>query len=161
MSVDPAGGLLSSVSKDDRGPRCLPPSEESLAQLEISGAIVGDMPNDHTPLYVRLSADPSSRLERAVALSGKTKRQLVDEALLDQFSDEGFVVGRVALREEAPEVMTLGEAAALLRLESPALEQAARVGEVPARKIAGCWRFSKTALLAWLDNVERVLDDTR
>jgi len=120
------------------------------------------MPSEHTPLYVRLSAEPTRRLDRAVAVSGKSKRQLVDEAVRDHFTDDGLVVGRVALREDVPEVLTLNEAAALLRLDSSALERAARDGEVPARRVAGRWRFSKAALLAWLDHLgadpEQTLD---
>lgn len=109
------------------------------------------MPNDQVPLFVRLSTDPSRRLERAVSLSGKTKRQLVEEAVSQHLNDDGFVVGRVALREEIPEIMTLAEAAALLRVEQADLEEAARGGEVPARQIAGTLRFSRAALLKWFE----------
>jgi excisionase family DNA binding protein len=104
----------------------------------------------NTSLRVRLSADPHSRLERAVSVSGKSKRQLVEDAVPEHFDGEGLVVGRVALPEPAPEVLTAGEAAALLRIEEPQLREAAERGEVPGRQIAGEWRFSRDALLNWL-----------
>ncbi len=109
------------------------------------------MPKDQVPLFVRLSAEPGRRLEQAVALSGKSKRQLVEEAVSEHLSDDGFVVGRVALHEEIPEIMTLAEAAALLRVTETDLQEAARRAELPARQIAGAWRFSKAALLAWFE----------
>lgn len=108
------------------------------------------MSDTSTPLYVRLSADPHTRLERAVSVSGKSKRQLVEDAVREHFDGEGLVVGHVALREPAPEVLTPGEAAALLRIEQPQLREAAERGEVPGRRIADEWRFSRDALLNWL-----------
>jgi len=77
---------------------------------------------------------------------------------------EELTVGRISLVEEgrtplsdpdstAPpnEVMTLPEAAAFLRLGEAQLERSAAKSEVPARRIAGQWRFSRAALLTWLD----------
>lgn len=109
-----------------------------------------DMPDDQTPLYVRLSADPNRRLKNAVSASGKSKRQLVEDAVRGHLTDDGLVVGRVALREDAPEVLTLAEAASLLRVDEPDLQLAAQRGELPGRQIGPEWRFSSTALLAWL-----------
>jgi excisionase family DNA binding protein len=97
-----------------------------------------------TPLYVRLSAEPARQLEEAVAASGKSKRQIVEEAV------SGLVVGRVELREPVPEVLTASEAAALLRVDEAALLAAAAQGELPGRRIGEEWRFSKAALLGWL-----------
>ena len=108
------------------------------------------MRSDQKPLYVRLGGDPSSRLEQAVAVSGKTKRQLIEDAVREHLTDEGLVVGHVALREQDPEVLTLSEAAALLRVEEGELEGEAQRGDLPVRRIGGQWRFSRAALLAWL-----------
>jgi excisionase family DNA binding protein len=103
-----------------------------------------------TPLYVRLAAEETRRLEHAVSASGKSKRQLVEEAVREHLTDDGLVVGHAALREAAPEVLTVGEAAALLRLEEAVVREAAERGELPGRRLAGHWRFSRAALLAWL-----------
>ncbi len=51
----------------------------------------------------------------------------------------------------APAVLTLHEAAHLLRISSDELERLARQNEVPARRIGARWRFNRAALLAWLN----------
>jgi excisionase family DNA binding protein len=108
------------------------------------------MPADATPLFVRLPHDDARQLERAVAASGKSKRQLVSEAVREHLADDGLVVGRAALRELGDEVMTAAETAALLKLDEPAVLAAAQDGELPGRQIGGHWRFSRNAILAWL-----------
>ena len=52
------------------------------------------------------------------------------------------------------EVLTLKEAAELLGVSPRALREAAARGEVPARKIAHRWRFSRFALHRWLSGLE-------
>ncbi|HMD55879.1 MAG TPA: helix-turn-helix domain-containing protein [Solirubrobacteraceae bacterium] len=102
-------------------------------------------------LFVRLATPDADRLSKAASSSGKSKRQLVAEAVRQQLDDDGgLVVGRVALRDAEPEVMTLAEAAALLRVEDRTLEKAAVGGQVPGLLLGGEWRFSREALLAWL-----------
>jgi excisionase family DNA binding protein len=108
------------------------------------------MPSDDSPLFVRLPAADAQQLEMAVAASGKTKRQLVSEAVREHLTDDGMVVGRVSIQETGDEVMTLAETAALLKLEEPAVLTAAESHELPGQKIAGHWRFSRRALFAWL-----------
>ncbi len=112
-----------------------------------------------TPLYVRLAADQARRLDCAVSASGKTKRQLVEDAVREHLDDAGLVVGRVALDEDPPEVLTVGEAASLLRVDESQLLEAARQGELPARAIAGEWRFSRIALLSWLSGEQDTPSD--
>lgn len=46
-----------------------------------------------------------------------------------------------------PEVLTVEEAAVLLRLSAYTVRELARKGKLPARKIGGEWRFSRKALL--------------
>jgi excisionase family DNA binding protein len=47
-------------------------------------------------------------------------------------------------------VLTLAEAAALLRIDANELERLARQHSVPGRRVGSSWRFNCTALLAWL-----------
>jgi helix-turn-helix protein len=108
------------------------------------------MAEQPTPLYVRLGADQTRRLASAVAASGKSKRQLIDDAVREHLTDEGLVIGRIALRDDGAEVLTAGEAAVLLRIDEAQLIEAAAQREVPGRLIAGEWRFARGALLAWL-----------
>jgi excisionase family DNA binding protein len=103
-----------------------------------------------TPLYVRLAAEQARRLEEAVSVSGKSKRQLVEDAVREHLSDQNLTVGRIALGEEGPEILTAPEAAALLRVQESDLLAAAAQGELPGRAIGEEWRFSRAALLAWL-----------
>ena len=50
-----------------------------------------------------------------------------------------------------PDVLTLSEAAELLRIDAEELEQIAVRNEVPARRIGSSFRFSREALLAWVN----------
>ncbi len=108
------------------------------------------MQSDATALFVRLPNEDARHLERAVAASGKSKRRLVSEAVREHLSDDGLVVGHAALREASDEVMTIGETAALLKLDESAVLAAAQGRGLPGRQIDGHWRFSRRAVLAWL-----------
>lgn len=69
-------------------------------------------------------------------------------------TDGELIVGRAALREDTPEVLTLEEAATLLRVKDAELSEAVERGDVPGRRIGTQWRFSRAALLAWLAAAE-------
>jgi excisionase family DNA binding protein len=49
------------------------------------------------------------------------------------------------------DILTLQEAAEFLRVSAEDLSKDASEGHVPARRVAGEWRFSRSALLAWLN----------
>jgi excisionase family DNA binding protein len=51
----------------------------------------------------------------------------------------------------APDVLTLSEAAELLRIDANELEQITLRNEVPARRIGSSLRFNREALLAWVN----------
>lgn len=53
-------------------------------------------------------------------------------------------------------VLTLAEAAALLRVPEEGLRGDAEAGHVPARKVAGEWRFVQATLLEWLSSANAV-----
>jgi excisionase family DNA binding protein len=53
---------------------------------------------------------------------------------------------------QTPEVLTPTEAADLLRVEVAVVESLAASHQLPARMIAGSWRFSRAAILRWLDH---------
>lgn len=101
-----------------------------------------------------MASDPARRLDAAVVASGRTKRQIVEDAVRHHLDDDGLVVGRASLSEAPPEVLTPGEAAALLRIDESQILEAAGRHELPGRRIAGEWRFSRSALLAWLGEDE-------
>jgi excisionase family DNA binding protein len=132
----------------DRPPSRLPPAQNIPT---IAFDILAIMEEPRKALFVRLAPAETDRLDQAVAATGKTKRQLVTEAVRAHLTDDGLVIGRVALREDPDEVLTPAEAARLLKLDEPALIDAAARGELPGRRLAGEWRFSRAGLLAWLD----------
>jgi excisionase family DNA binding protein len=56
-------------------------------------------------------------------------------------------------------VLTLDEAAALLRVEAAELVRLAEQQDLPARRIDSSWRFSCGALMAWLEGQPERLED--
>ena len=104
---------------------------------------------DRVPLYVRLPRDQAAALDRLVDTTGRRKQQVVSELLGDRLE-----VGRIDIAEKssttAEDVLTLEELSSLLRLPSEALEALAREGELPGRRVAGEWRFARSAILEWL-----------
>ena len=114
--------------------------------------------SERRPLYVRLPAAAADRLDRAAFERKVAKQDLVADLVtqhLDdprrvtvELPDDGLAVGRHAFRPA--EVLTLAGAAELLQVPEAAVADLAEAGEVPARRIAGDWRFSRAALLRWL-----------
>ncbi|MGA2321268.1 MAG: helix-turn-helix domain-containing protein [Solirubrobacteraceae bacterium] len=113
------------------------------------------MRSEVSPLFVRLPAAQAQQLDVAVAASGKTKRQLVSEAVREHLTDDGLVVGHASIQETGDEVMTVGEAAVLLKLDESTVLAAAESLDLPGRQIAGHWRFSRRAVLDWLSGDRR------
>jgi len=109
------------------------------------------------PLYVRLPEADAERLDAVAAATGRSKQQLVGEAVRGHLDadeagsrSEQLTVGRIELREPPVDVMTLPEVSSLLRLEERNVEVSALRGELPGRFIGGEWRFARAAVLAWL-----------
>lgn len=105
------------------------------------------MPEDRVPLFVRLPRDQATALDRLVDSTGQRKQHLVSELLADQLT-----VGHAEILESVgeAEVLTLQEAAGLLRLPVETVRASALAGELPGRAFGEEWRFARTALLAWL-----------
>jgi excisionase family DNA binding protein len=124
-----------------------------------------------SPLFVRLPAGEAEKLDRAAFELKTSKRKLVAglvaryvdpssegglEALRALQSDGGPLVGRVYLRAaEDGDVLTVAEAARLLRVGETTVRDLAARGELPGRKLGRQWRFSRRALLEWLGAPER------
>jgi excisionase family DNA binding protein len=105
------------------------------------------MGEDRVPLFVRLPREQAAALDRLVDSTGRRKQRLVSDLLADQLA-----VGRVDINEsaEGEEVLTLPEAAALLRLSPEAVRRRAVAGDLPGRMFGEEWRFVRPALLGWL-----------
>jgi excisionase family DNA binding protein len=53
---------------------------------------------------------------------------------------------------QAKEVLNVEEAAEFLGFAPYTIREKARKGQIPGRKVGGEWRFSKRALLKWLEH---------
>jgi len=105
------------------------------------------VPEDRVPLFVRLPREQAHALDRLVDSTGRRKQHLVSDLLADQLA-----VGRIEIAEQNAndEVLTLEEAAALLRLPLDAVRERALAGDLPGRAFGEEWRFSRSSLLTWL-----------
>jgi excisionase family DNA binding protein len=122
-----------------------------------------------TALYVRIPQSHADKLDRAAFELKVSKQDLVtglveDMKIAPGFTrrrtevveiDDALTVGRASLTPTGPlEVLTLDEAADLLRVEPDVLAKMADAGELPARRLGDDWRFSRFALLSWLGGEE-------
>jgi excisionase family DNA binding protein len=98
-------------------------------------------------LFVRLPREQSAALDQLVNTTGRRKQHLVSEMLADQLA-----VGHIEFARGVggDDVLTLEEAAALLRLPIDAVRARAIADDLPGRAFGDEWRFSRAALLAWL-----------
>jgi excisionase family DNA binding protein len=106
---------------------------------------------DRVPLFVRLPREQAVALDRLVDVTGRRKQHLVSDLLADQLAVGHIEIAQNAVSEE---VLTLEQAAQLLRLPEEAIRARALAADLPGRSFGGEWRFSRTALLAWLANGE-------
>jgi excisionase family DNA binding protein len=143
-------------------------------------ANIFDMSSDPTTaLFVRVPAEHAERLHRAATALSVHKKDLV-AGLIDRYvqpdssaalealgdlaaasarprrvtidlEDPALPLGHHAFRPHLPEeVLTAAQAAELFAVDEQAITDLAEDGSVPARKIAGQWRFARQALLDWL-----------
>lgn len=97
-------------------------------------------------------APPSARVSQPRAEAGR--RRVTVETL----EPDTLLVGHHSFRPReperaiapVPEVLRSEQAAELLQLTVAVVERLAEQRELPGRRIAGEWRFSRAALLAWL-----------
>jgi excisionase family DNA binding protein len=115
-------------------------------------------------LYVRLPNAAAEKLDRAAFELRIAKQDLVAdlvESHLDHVAgtrrvvveslDDSLTVGHHSFTPTPElEVLTLDEAAQLLRIEPEELAKLADEGDVPARKLGEDWRFTRSGLLNWL-----------
>ena len=127
--------------------------------------------DDTAALFVRLPIEEAEKLDRFAFERRIPKRDVV-RTLLAEHLDEADVVWRRPLPPpmpvpvppgpevvvgradftpaEAPEVLTVDQAAELLQVEADDVRALADSGELLGRKIGEEWRFLRRAVLAWL-----------
>jgi excisionase family DNA binding protein len=123
---------------------------------------------DYTALFVRIPPAEAEKLHRAADVLRTPKRELItklvarfdpeDPAWIEELAgpqasgaEAEWTVGRHSFRPaETPEVLTPAQLAELLQVDEATVVALAERQELPARKIGDGWRFSRTAVLAWL-----------
>jgi hypothetical protein len=119
---------------------------------------------EERPLFVRLPAPEAEKLDRAAHSLRLPKKDLVTALIarhLDTVEDQrrvvvelgsdALTVGHASVRPaEPPEVLSLAQLSELVQVPEEDLGAMAEAGELPGRRIAGEWRFSRAAVLAWL-----------
>jgi excisionase family DNA binding protein len=132
-------------------------------------------PPAETPLYVRLPPQVIDKIDRAAEALGVHKKELVAglvsryvdpdnhrslselgsmstprRALMDR-ANTGATLGAYSFSAyDPPEVMSTEQAGQFLQIDEPTILAIAEAGDLPGRKLGAAWRFSRTALLAWL-----------
>jgi excisionase family DNA binding protein len=122
--------------------------------------------SEDRPLFVRLPAAAAEKLDRAAFELRLPKKEIVAALVSDarlsrsdgsprrvvvEMGGDELTVGRAEVRPiDPPEVLTPAEVADLLQVPEEEVAALAERGELPARRIAGEWRFSRAAVLAWL-----------
>ena len=116
------------------------------------------MPNERTPLFVRLPRTQAAALDRLADATGRRKQSLVSELLGDRLTmPRPLSVGRIEVTntpEVVDEVLTLEEIARLLKVSPDAVRSRAEDCELPGRRFGKEWRFARMAVLAWLADGE-------
>jgi excisionase family DNA binding protein len=116
-----------------------------------------------TPLFVRIPKAEADKLSRAAFRLGRPKQEIVASLIarhvdpgvpewpqLDADADE-LAVGRHTFGAAPPrEVLTPAELAELLEVDEDTVIELAERREIPGRKLADEWRFSRRAVLDWL-----------
>jgi excisionase family DNA binding protein len=114
------------------------------------------MANDRRPLFVRLPRDQAVALDRLADATGRRKQHLVSELLSARLAPGAgpVSVGRIEVATtpdmRTDEVLTLDEAAALLKVPADVVRSRAEEGDLPGRRFGKEWRFARLTVLAWL-----------
>jgi len=56
--------------------------------------------------------------------------------------------------DNPPEIMTIGESAAYLRISQSSLYKLAQEGRIPCQKVGRHWRFRREAIDRWLEQTK-------
>lgn len=121
------------------------------------------MPDDRAALFVRIPTAQARRLDARAGALGRTKQDLVTELLGGWLGPQSRpaergpepqrgVLGVLDLEQD--QVFTLDELAEFLKLDSESVMERVGSGELPGRLFGQQWRFSRHAVLRWLDGTD-------
>ena len=105
--------------------------------------------SDSQPVFMRLPVTAAEQLDRIARDRGASKREIVTRLILDN----DLTVGQHTFHPTTgPAVLIPREAAELLQIDEQLVLELAAAKQLPARHLGGQWRFSRAALLKWLDS---------
>jgi excisionase family DNA binding protein len=137
-------------------------------------------PEPEGALYVRIPAKAVDKLDRAAEALGVHKKDLI-AGLVSKYvdpdsrrglnalgalsqprrvtvdlGDPGPTLGSYSFQPyDPPEVMNAEQTAQLLQLDEKVVLELAEAGDLPGRKLGNVWRFSRSAVIAWLSSSDR------
>lgn len=107
------------------------------------------MPPARAPLFVRLSAPLLDQLDARIEIDGRTKQAVVEDLLARQLD---------APAAPDDDIVDLDGVAAILRVAPADVLDRIADGDFPARRFGTEWRFSRSAVGAWLHGTDTVTD---
>ena len=103
-------------------------------------------------LFVRLPTEVMASVDELVKMTGRTKQALVTE-FVEAAVASPFGAG--SKPDSGSAVLDLDEVAALLRLRPEQVVARVGDGDLPGRRFGDEWRFSKEAVMRWLDGADK------
>ena len=133
----------------------------AVGKLDRAAEALGMRKKDLVAGLVSKYVDPDSRRGLSVLGSLATHKVTVElghkDATVGAYSFQPY--DSPGSMPEAPEVLSAEQAGKLLQIGEAVVREMAEAGKLPGRKLGfgpgAVWRFSRTALVAWLSGTER------
>lgn len=109
------------------------------------------MPEPRAALFVRIPAAQARKLDSRARALGRTKQDVVADLLATSLAPLDPPPVGPPPQSSPDDVLTLDELAELFKLGAATVMARADAGELPGRRFGDQWRFSRRAVLAWLD----------
>ena len=115
-------------------------------------AIIGVVSTARAPLFVRLSEPLLTELDARIEVDGRTKQAVVEDLLARQL--------RTPATQGDGDMVDLATLAAILQIDERDVLDRIATGDFPARRFGNEWRFSRSAVTAWLHGTDPITDRT-
>ena len=107
--------------------------------------------SESQPVFMRLPAAAAEQLDQIARDHRATKREIVTRLILDR----DLPVGQHTFHPAPePAVLTPSQAAELLQIDERLVLELATTRQLPGRRLGDEWRFSRRALLDWLESTD-------
>jgi excisionase family DNA binding protein len=104
--------------------------------------------HEKAALFVRLPAGVMASVDELVRATGRTKQALVTDLV-------EAALGSATKANSDDVVLDLDEIASLLRVTPEQVVGRVGDGDLPGRKFGEHWRFSREAVMRWLDGADK------